>query len=198
MLSSQAKLLKYENLKLKRQLIFTLPAGKETCGRECPGCYAMKAQRIYHHSSVPYRDDRLQASQQPDFVERITKELRECKKPIEAVRINESGDFYSQDFIDKWEQIAKQNPSTKFYAFTKRKREFNFSKLEQTSNVSIIDSLKHGGLNYGAEEEVKQLAKQHGTIVCPATLNKSDKCGITCNYCFTKEAQDKGVYFVQH
>jgi len=35
------------------------------------------------------------------------------------VRIHGSGDFFSQVYFDKWLEVCRQNPSVKFWAFTK-------------------------------------------------------------------------------
>ena len=35
------------------------------------------------------------------------------------VRIHGSGDFFSQDYFDKWLKVCRDNPSVKFWAFTK-------------------------------------------------------------------------------
>ena len=57
------KLLKYENMKLKNQMIFTLPATKDVCGRECPGCYAIKAQKRFPKTVLPYRQRMYDAAE---------------------------------------------------------------------------------------------------------------------------------------
>lgn len=191
------KLLKYENSKLKKQLIFNLPVSKEVCGRECPGCYALKPQKRFP-AVLNSRNVKYDASLQSSFVERISTEIQKKRSPIKALRIHESGEFYSQEYINKWEQIASKNPDTTFYAFTKRKEDFDFSKIEKRNNVVIIDSLKHGKINYGTEG---YLAKHPTTIVCPATTPSTQDttiCGVTCDYCMTKQAQVDGVLFLQH
>lgn len=189
----------YENHKLKKQFIFDLPAGQEVCGRVCPGCYAQKAQRIYP-AVTPARNRRLEISKSKTFVSSISTELTQTKKQFKYVRIHSSGDFYSQEYIDKWTAIAKAHPEIKFYAFTKRMKEFNFTKLMSLKNTSIIDSLKFGRLNYGNKEEMTALAKKHNNVtICPDTMgDKNAICGVTCEYCMTKDAQNKGILFVQH
>lgn len=185
------KLLKYENGKLKQQLIFSIPASKEICGRECPGCYAMKFQKVYP-AVLPYRERRYQASTQDTFTQIIIDEITTCKKPLLAVRIHESGEFYSQDYINKWVSIAKQLPNIKFYAFTKRLKDFNFKQLITLSNVTIIDSLQHGKLNYDKLSKLDQTK-----FICPATLNKTN-CDSVCGYCWSKQAQLVTPQFVKH
>ena len=191
------KLLKYENGKLKQQLIFSIPANMEICNRACPGCYAMKFQRLYP-SVLPYRERRYQASMQDDFVAAIISEIQACKKPLTAVRIHESGEWYSQEYIDKWEAIATALPHVTFYAFSKRLADFDFSTISKLNNVIIINSMKHGLLNYG---KLPFLNTHPTTNICPATQKATKDitiCGVTCTLCMTKSAQSDGVLFVQH
>lgn len=188
----QEKLLKYENNKLKQQLIFSMPASKELCGRECENCYAIKFQKLYP-SVLPYRQRRYEASLQPDFTLRIVSEILACRKPISAIRIHESSEFYSQEYIDKWTSIATQLPNFTFYAFTKRIHHFDFSTLMSLPNVIIIDSIMHGPLNYAPLSKLLP-----NIFTCPVTLGNSVICGVSCRYCMSKVAQTNGIQFVKH
>lgn len=187
------KLLKYENSKLKNQFIFNLPVSKSICGRVCKGCYALKPQLRFPTTVLPSREAKYEASTKDSFTTEIVQELTKTRRKARIVRIHESGEFYSQDYIQKWEQIAKALPQFTFYAFTKRLKDFDFSAIKKLDNVVIIDSLQFGVLNYAKIETIAPLAKKTGARICPAT-----GCGTTCNYCMTKEAQNKGVLFERH
>lgn len=186
------KLLKYQNVKLRDQFIFTLPASKEVCGRQCPGCYSLREQIRFPTSVVLAREARYKASLSDTFTSDIIKEINGIRKPFKAIRLHASGEFYSQDYIDKWVSIATQLPSIQFYAFTKRLKDFDFTALMALSNVVIINSLAFGGLNYAPLAKLDQ-----SKPICPDTLGKA-QCGISCSYCWTKEAQHNGIQFVQH
>ena len=185
-------LLKYGNAKLHNTLVFNLPATKAVCGRECPGCYAIKFQRLYPNV-LPYRNRMLEASQQPDFVDRISTDIKSCHKPFKFIRIHESGEFYSQEYINKWRSIAEAFPQYVFYAYTKRIKDFDFTRISSLPNFVLIDSLMHGGLNYA---KLAQLSSS--VFTCPATQSKTVRCGETCVYCMSKTAQTDGVQFVKH
>lgn len=187
------KLLKHGNAKLHNTLVFSLPANKEVCGRECPGCYAIKFQKLYPNV-LPYRQRSLVASKQPDFVQRITSDIASFRKPFSYLRIHESGEFYSQSYIDSWHTIASSHPSITFYTYTKRLADFDFSKLQALPNFVLINSLHFGGLNYGK-------TPPPGAFVCPATVKatkSTTQCGKTCTFCMQKQAQSDSVYFMQH
>jgi len=50
--------------------------------------------------------------------------VKEGNKPIlpndcKAVRIHASGDFFNQEYFDMWLEVAAENPSVEFWAYTK-------------------------------------------------------------------------------
>ena len=186
------KLLKWENAKLKNQFIFTLPATKPVCGRTCPGCYAIKSQ-VRFPKALAYRERMLARSKQDDFAATIIDELTKSKRTIEAVRLHESGEWYSQEYVNKWVVIASSLPNLKFYTFTKRMKDFDFTALMALPNFVLIDSLLFGGLNYDILEKLDPTR-----FICPATTPAKAICGMTCTYCWQKSAQVDSVQFVRH
>lgn len=187
------KLLQSGNSKLHNQYMFNLPASEDICGRSiCKGCYAHREQLRYP-SVTTARTSRYTAALSDDFVSTIVKEVQSIKKPFVAIRVHASGEFFSQSYIDKWVSIAKQLPHVTFYAFTKRLTDFDFSILSSLPNFVLINSLHFGKLNYDKLPNLDQSAP-----ICPATLNKSTQCGISCTYCMNKPAQYNGIQFVKH
>lgn len=186
-------LLKFENSKLRDQFIFNLPAGLPTCGRICPGCYALKAEVRFPKTVKPYRQARLTASQSPNFASRIISELSSSRRTSRTVRIHESGDFYSQAYLDSWITIAQALPQFTFYAFTKRYSDFDFSIAKSTPNLVIINSLHSGSLNYGPLNTLDS-----SRPICPVTLNQPVTCGTTCRLCMSKSIESTSIQFVKH
>lgn len=178
------------NNKLDKSIaIFNLPASQAVCGRICKGCYAMKAQTVYP-TVLPSREKKLEASQEPTFVQRTIASLRKLASP--KVRIHESGDFYSQEYVDKWVSVAQAMPETTFVAYTKRMCDFDFSALRGLSNTIIINSLFGKKLNYGPLHKAPETA-----TLCPAS-----KCGSECNICYDlsnkANLETNGIYFEAH
>lgn len=111
----------------------------------CPGstalcrehCYACKASRCYPQV-MPFRMSNFEASKQPNFVQSIIDELKAHNKPVTFFRIHESGDFYSQEYLDKWIEIALFFPAIKFLAFTKS---FSLDFSRCPSNLRIVWSV---------------------------------------------------------
>ena len=119
--------------------IFSLPAqstciGSTTMCRK--RCYAMKAQRIYPNVRNS-REQNLQETFKDSFVNDLTKAIN-TNKFITYFRIHEAGDFYSQEYLDKWIEIAEKHPRIKFLAFTKN---FDIDYSKAPDNLKIVISI---------------------------------------------------------
>lgn len=179
------------NAKLHNMHMFNIPASHEVCGRTCKGCYAIKEQVRFPATVMGARLKRLELAKHPSFDIQISEELARLRKKPKFFRIHASGEFFSQDYVDAWQRIAQANPTIVFYAYTKRKSEFNFEAITDLANFVLIDSLHFGKLNYGPLDKAPE-----GAFVCPSYLGET--CGESCTYCMTKPAQANGVYFKQH
>ena len=185
------KMLTCGNNKLDKSIgIWNLPASQEVCGRVCKGCYAMKAQRMYP-SVLPSREAKLERSKDTlQFARNMYQSI--VKLGLDKVRIHESGDFYSQEYVDNWAWIASSLPNVVFLAYTKRMNDFDFTKLRDLPNVIIVNSLFGKRLNYGKLEK-----KPENAFLCPAM-----KCGTDCNHCYDLKNKDSlekhGIYFEAH
>ena len=100
---------------------FSIPAYKSKSGEiTCPMadkcvkfCYAQKG--MYKFSSK-WSEIKFELTKQNNFIDLMDKEIK--SKKAEFVRVHDSGDYYSTDYLNKWLQIAKDNPEVKFYSYT--------------------------------------------------------------------------------
>ena len=141
--------LKYlsQNSKMKKASLktynFDLPAIK-TCpfADKCKVyCYATKG--FYQMPSVKAKFERnLEASKLDNFVSEIQKDIDLLKEKgkIDAIRIHSSGDFYNEDYLNKWIEIIANNQDIVFYAYTKSIPYFNNPELKYTDNFKVIFS----------------------------------------------------------
>jgi len=108
------------NIKLKDVIgIFSLPRYK-TCPGKTPLCsrYCYAEQPEKFRGSVVYsRNKNLAWTLRSDFVSVLSRTINSME--LDWFRIHESGDFYSQSYFEKWIEIAKLCPKTKFLAYTK-------------------------------------------------------------------------------
>ncbi len=130
----------YGNKKLpKTTAIFNIPAVKtcpmrtELCSK---ACYALKAERMYKQV-LPARKHNLKLALSDGFVDSMIEAIAKKKHKIKQVRIHESGDFYRQDYLDKWFLIASAFPEIIFYAYTKS---FHLDFSDKPFNFVLIAS----------------------------------------------------------
>jgi len=132
-----------------------------TCNT-CPGACACKGvcyakQGRYNMPNV--RDARvrnLTESLGDTFVLDATDDLRYYKRRgYNVIRLHDSGDFYSQEYLDKWAAIAHNHPDLIFYAYTKNLL-LTFDAVP--ANLRIVQSL--GGLY----DKLVNLEKPHSRI----------------------------------
>lgn len=82
-------------------------------------CYATVGQQAFK-SGVQRRAGAFLATIQADFVQSMHAEIQRWKKKkIQAIRVHDSGDFYSMDYLKSWLEIARLNPDVRFYAYSK-------------------------------------------------------------------------------
>ena len=152
------------NTKLKKfkGISFDIPARK-TCpkaGKCAMICYAVKLARIYKgYAAKVERNHAL--SRSPAFIDEISKEIEAFAG--EYFRIHGGGDFYSQEYVDKWEQVMRRFPKIKFYAYTKSLH-LKFPKLR---NFKLIKS--HGGK---MDDQIKPWDYQSKIVEKDAVLPK--------------------------
>jgi hypothetical protein len=121
---------------------WSLPAQKTCpgCTAQCSAkCYAKKAERQYK-TAMASRVQNLTDSQSELFVGAMISEIIKSKavKKYGMFRIHESGDFYSQEYLNKWIAICKKLPNVTFLAFTKS---FQLDFSECPKNMQIVWSV---------------------------------------------------------
>ena len=144
LLTQNSKLKKTSIENKARVLNFSLPAYKTITGKTvCPFakdcikyCYAQKGNYRYP-SVVKGLNNRYNLSQTDEFIPQMNATII-LERPTH-VRIHDSGDFYSPEYLNKWIQIAKDNKNVIFYAYTKSIKFFT-EGLTVPKNLKIIFS----------------------------------------------------------
>ena len=114
-------------------------------GNTCPGakacrkpCYA-KQGRYLMPNVMAARIANLEASRTDTFVDDMVKNLKK-RRVYNVVRIHDSGDFYNQEYYNKWCDIARRmEGSVIFYAYTKCLHLDLYTN--KPNNLKIIQSL---------------------------------------------------------
>lgn len=182
-----------------RVLIFSLPAGAQgTCPQTCPGCYALKTERIFP-SARDSRQTNLDLLQEygPGLITIALARIQAYHgRKFDAFRIHEGGDVYSAAYA--WALRAAgallQDHGKAAYTYTKTV----YSGILRPY-VNVVNSiLPDGSLNYAPIDDLDALRVRSGLSAddptCPATLGEDVTCGKDCTYCHHMQY----VLFVQH
>lgn len=122
-LTQNSKLKKTSKLAQRRVLNFGIPAYKSETGKiTCPFadecvkyCYARKGTFRWPNTINAY-ERRFRIARSPDF-ESIMNAALLVKNP-HFVRVHDSGDYFSEKYMDRWFSIMRANPGIKFYSYT--------------------------------------------------------------------------------
>ena len=139
-----------KNSALKKDKIFkfSLPV-KKTCigAKEClKFCYATKGAYIAYKKTIDKAHARnFDFTMSKYFKQDMYEEI--LRRKIKIVRIHDTGDFYSQKYLDNWTIIARSLPNTRFYAYTKSLN-LDFTEFTRLPNTKIIQSFggKHNSI----------------------------------------------------
>jgi len=116
---------------------FGIPA-QDTClwAGECKKyCYASKGAYIWSNVK-PAFERRFDATKQDNFPQVMIAEI--IKRKASVIRIHDSGDFYSREYLMKWFKIMEALPSVIFYAYSKSLPLLKGEKLP--ANFTLIKS----------------------------------------------------------
>ena len=92
----------------------TCPNSTKLCRKYC---YAKKAEKSWPNV-LKSRHRNFQETMQENFTREMIKQIKSLK--TKYFRIHESGDFYNQEYLDKWFKICKKLKNITFLAYTNR------------------------------------------------------------------------------
>jgi hypothetical protein len=141
-------------------------------------CYAKKAETARTPDVLPHRQKQLlfwEKISAEDFVWQFLCINALKEKPWTKLRLNESGDFHSQECIDKAEKIAMylSRYGIKVYCYTHRS-DLDYSNVKHLI-VSGSNFQKDGITNAFYIVESKK-DKPKGWSICPMDCKICDKC----------------------
>jgi hypothetical protein len=180
LLTQNKKLKKTSIANNKRVLNFSLPAYKTESGKTvCPFakdcikyCYAQKGN--YRYPSVKKGlNKRYELSKTKNFVPMMNATIT-LERPTH-VRIHDSGDFYSIEYLNKWLEIAKQNKDVIFYAYTKSIKFFiNGLKLPENLKIIFSEGSKTDNLIDTKKHRHAKIFKSAAELINAGYINASD------------------------
>lgn len=170
-----------------------------------PYCYATVGQQAFRNG-VLRRARAYIATMQWDFVSRMIDEVKAAvRRGAQAIRVHDSGDFYSLDYMLAWLEIARQLPAVRFYAYTKMivfvKRLYkagkvppNFRLIQSLGGVSdnqIDSSLPHSRIFNSLDELLAAGYSDASESDAPAAFGDTTKVGLVIHGAKAKHFDDK-------
>ena len=191
------------NRKLNKVILtFNLPANLSCLYADAfcrKFCYAKKREAI--PQVLARRIANWLLTMKEDFVEKAVKEIKRHRKAV-AVRIHESGDFYSVEYFLKWCEVAKQIPDKIFVAYTRHPslpaeaKPQNFLLYYSVNKVKMLREENVPASYDGITAILLPGSKvPKGMKVCRAG---KDKCLTNCFYCYKATKFKKVVAFELH
>ena len=130
---------------------FLSETGLKTCpnaGFCAVGCYARSGSYRYSNVKNKY-EERLVLARSDQFETELVADIKEAQrlalkrgKQDCIIRIHDSGDFFSDEYAQKWFNVIRQFPTVVFYAYTKQVSYFK-SLADTPENLIMIYS--YGG-----------------------------------------------------
>jgi|SRR3990167_5944299 len=124
---------------------FNIPAFRSADGfATCPKagacatlCYARQGRYMMPNVQRPREFNLAVARRDPAaFQAMAIEDLGKIKNKI--VRVHDSGDFFSQEYMDAWFAVARTFPEKRFYAYTKS---LHLDRSARPENFQIIQSV---------------------------------------------------------
>lgn len=154
------------------------------CDLGCSGrCYAMKAERLYPNviKKRNYTEELWLSISADTFAKWF---LFQSTRRTSALRLNESGDFHSQECVDKAEKVAKilKEHGITTYLYTHR-IDLDFSNIKDlvvnisadSKNIDVVKEKFLGKFNvfYCSQKQNKELESD---FQCPSDCNICSLC----------------------
>lgn len=194
-METQKRLLSTQNKKLGRISSFSLPLTscyKEQSKHCSKYCYAKKMYRLYpaYREKMNYN---YKVAKSDDFVERMCYELKEASM---FVRIHVSGDFFSQEYLEKWYEIARRNPRHIFYCYTKAIF-LDFWGRPNNLIIYLSDDRRVLDKHHNRFDGVATISFDKEPIE-GFTLCRHQVDGTNCAHCGMCMEKNKRIYFNKH
>jgi len=162
---------------------FSIPAVKTCKGRTelCEKfCYARKAEKCWKQV-LPSRERNFKETKKFSFVKNMTTKI--INTTSKYIRIHESGDFYSQRYLNKWFRVCRGNPNKKFLAYTQM---YNLDWSKKPDNMIVYWSVWPDSKNV-PKDGLKAYVIDNGKDKLPAYESDGKLCKknskLTCDKC---------------
>jgi len=180
--------------------VVSCPSLAEGEGMVCSDCYA-KRGRYGHTSSRKAHIRRMVAFLADPALWRRAVTGQAMGAVTEHIRLHDSGDFFSTEYLQGWIDVARQVPEVSFFAPTRTWRDETFLPLLQEANALPNFVVRPSAMIIDGEEfEVEGLAGATlvtmGEGTCPAANEHSNCEEVGCRKCW--DHSETMIRFTRH
>jgi hypothetical protein len=173
LLTQNSKLKKTSKLNGLRVFNFGIPA-QSTClwADKCKAyCYASKGAYIWGNVK-PAFERRYEVTKQDDFPQIMMAEI--VRRKADVIRIHDSGDFYSREYMHKWFKVMESLPQVKFYAYSKSLPLFDGVKLPDNFTLIKSEGGKRDDLIDASHDRHARIFKTEAELIAAGYANASE------------------------
>lgn len=173
LLTQNSKLKKTSKTNNLRIFNFGIPA-QDTCiwAGECKKyCYASKGTYIWSNVKPAFKR-RLEATKQDNFPQVMIDEI--VKRKADIIRIHDSGDFYSREYLHKWFKVMDSLPQVKFYAYSKSLPLLDGIKLPDNFTLIKSEGGKRDDLIDPSIDRHARIFKTEAELIASGYANASE------------------------
>lgn len=178
-------------ISLKNRKNFNIPSFSLYPGRDCRTAVPCYDQGCYARGMLKYDNMKKSWKKNSDVMredlglgfEQIGEFL--IKKEPEYFRVHVAGDFFSQEYFDRWMEIARLFPDTSFSCYTKR-TDFNLLEGAFQQNFFLFESIWIDQKRLTPGQLMNQLPKAYtvasprdipaGRFLCPGSCENCKHC----------------------
>lgn len=173
LLTQNSKLKKTSLLNGTKVYNFGIPA-QDTClwAGDCKKfCYASKGAYIWSNVKPAFQR-RLDATKQDNFPQVMIAEI--TKRKVEVVRIHDSGDFYSREYLHKWFKVMESMPHVRFYAYSKSLPLLQGERLPDNFTLIKSEGGKRDDLIDASSDRHARIFKSEAELIAAGYANASE------------------------
>lgn len=76
-----------------------------------------------------------------NFIKAVSYDIANFPKAVKVIRIHDSGDFFTDKYLSAWLAIIQENPTKRFFAYTKMISLVNRIRPQLPENFSVVQSV---------------------------------------------------------
>lgn len=134
-------------------------------------CYASKGAYIWSNVK-PAFERRLDATKQDNFPQVMITEI--TRRKADVIRIHDSGDFYSREYLHKWFKVMESLPHVKFYAYSKSLPLLQGERLPANFTLIKSEGGKRDDLIDAAHDRHARIFKTEAELIAAGYANASN------------------------